>query len=181
MLKEIDTLYAKSTLLHSEQEIHAAIDKMAESINQSLANEDPLFLCVMNGGVILMGHLMTRLNFHLQMDYVHATRYKDGMQGGEIEWIHKPRIDVQGRVVVIVDDILDAGLTLAAIRDELMAMGAKDVLVAVLINKLRERPPEGVQKPNYVGLQIEDHFIFGFGLDYKGYLRNLAGIFQVHT
>jgi hypoxanthine phosphoribosyltransferase len=180
-IKEIENLYARSTLLFSEHDIHRGLDKMACEITAQLADKNPIIMCVMTGGLIPMGHLLTRLNFNLQTDYVHATRYQGEFQGGEIQWVAKPRTSVEGRTVLIVDDILDAGITLAVIQKELYAMGAKEVQTAVMVDKRRERPQEGVQKANYAGLEVDDKFIFGFGLDYKGYLRNLAGIYEVEA
>jgi hypoxanthine phosphoribosyltransferase len=181
LMKEIENLYARSTLLFSEHDIQRGLDKMAAEITAQLSDKNPLVICVMTGGLIPMGHLLTRLNFNLQTDYVHATRYQGEFEGGEIHWVAKPRTNVEGRTILIVDDILDAGITLAVIQKELFKMGAKDVQTAVMVDKRRERPIEGIQKANYVGLEVDDKFIFGFGLDYKGYLRNLAGIYEVET
>lgn len=181
MLKEIDNLYARSTLLFSEQDIHKGLDSMAKAITENLSESNPIVVCVMTGGLIPMGHLLTRLNFNLQMDYVHATRYQGEFQGGEIHWVAKPRTCLKDRTVLVVDDILDAGITLAHIKQEFLAQGAKEVQTAVLIDKKRSRPEEGLQKADYVGLEVEDKFIFGYGLDYKGYLRNLAGIYEVEA
>jgi len=181
MLKEIDNLYARSTLLFSEQDINKGLDRMAEAITKALADTNPVIVCVMTGGLIPMGHLLTRLNFNLQIDYVHATRYQGEFHGGEIHWVVKPRTCLKDRTVLIVDDILDAGITLAHIKKEFIEQGAKEVQTAVLVDKMRSRPEEGLQKADYVGVEVEDKFIFGYGLDYKGYLRNLAGIYEVEA
>lgn len=180
MIKEVDNLYAKSSLLYSSQDIQESLDKMALNIEEKIGDKNPVVICVMTGGLVATGHLLTRLNFHLQMDYVHATRYQGEMQGGQLEWIAKPRTSLKGRTVLIVDDILDAGITLAEIKKAFLADGASEVYTAVLIDKIRQRPEEGLQQADFVGLTITDHFIFGFGLDYKGYLRNTSGIFQVN-
>ncbi len=179
MLKEIDQLYAKSSLLYSLQDIEKSIDKMAKEIEDKIADKNPLVVCVMTGGLIPMGYLLTRLPFHLQMDYVHATRYHGEKQGGEIQWIARPRSDLNGRTVLVVDDILDGGVTLAAIKQDFLEKGASEVYTAVLVDKKRERPAEGLQTADFVGLEIDNHFIFGFGMDYQGYLRNVPGIYQV--
>ena len=181
MIKDIHQLYAKSTLMYSSQDIQNSLDRMAKEIEAKIGDKDPVVICVMTGGLITTGHLMTRLNFHLQMDYVHATRYQGEMEGGQLEWIARPRTDLEGRTVLIVDDILDAGITLAEIKKAFLEQGAKEVYTAVMIDKIRQRPAEGLQKADFVGLTIEDHFIFGFGLDYKGYLRNSSGIYQVNA
>jgi len=179
MLTAIDNLYARATILYSETDIHAGLDRMAEAITRDMSSLNPIVIGVMTGGLIPMGHLLTRLNFHLQIDYVHATRYQGQMQGGELQWIAKPRTALKGRHILLVDDILDAGLTLASIKSEFEAEGALSVKTAVMIDKKRVRPEAGLQTADYVGLSVEDQFIFGFGLDYQGYLRNLAGIYVV--
>ncbi len=180
ILKDIDNLYAKATLLFSQTDIEAGLDKMATEISKDMANANPIVMGVMTGGLIPMGHLLTRLNFNLQIDYVHATRYQGEMHGGELQWIARPRSDIKGRNIILVDDILDAGITLAIIKADLEAQGAASVKTAVLIDKRRSRPSEGLQHADYVGLEVDDHFIFGFGLDYQGYFRNLAGIYIVN-
>jgi len=180
MLKEIDQLYAKSSLLYSLEDIEKSIDKMAKAIEEKIADKNPIIICVMTGGLIPMGYLLTRLPFHLQMDYVHATRYHGEKEGGEIVWIARPCADLKDRTVLVVDDILDGGVTLAAIKEDFLAQGASEVYTAVLVDKKRERPPEGLQNADFVGLEIDNHFIFGFGMDYQGYLRNVPAIYQVH-
>lgn len=134
----------------------------------------------MIGGMVPLGNLLVRLDFPLEVDYVHATRYKGEITGGDIEWKVKPSTDLRGRTVLIVDDILDGGATLAAIIDEINAMGAQKVYSAVLVDKYRKRLPNGLQKADFVGLEVDDHYIFGYGMDYNEYLRNAPGIFVVH-
>ena len=180
MLKEIDQLYAKSSLLYSLEDIEKSIDKMAKAIEEKIADKNPIIVCVMTGGLIPMAYLLTRLPFHLQMDYVHATRYHGEKEGGEVSWIARPCAALKDRTVLVVDDILDGGVTLAAIKEDFLAQGASEVYTAVLVDKKRERPPEGLQNADFVGLEIDNHFIFGFGMDYQGYLRNVPAIYQVH-
>jgi hypoxanthine phosphoribosyltransferase len=179
MLKEIENLYARASLLYSQADVEKCLDQMAKAINADLADANPVVISVMTGGLIATGHLLTRLNFNLEIDYVHATRYQGEFVGGEIQWIARPRTNLRGRTVLVVDDILDGGITLAAIKSEMEALGAKKVYTAVLVDKKRIRPQEGLQTADYVGLEIGDRFIFGYGLDYKGYFRNLAGIYEV--
>lgn len=175
MLKEIQQVASSAALLYSEAEVEAAIDKMAETINLFLAERNPLLLCVMNGGIVLGGKLMTRLNFPLTLDAINASRYRNQTHGGEIDWIQTPRTNLNNRTVLIVDDILDEGLTLSAIYDYCCEQGASSIYSAVLVNKNL-----GYAKPiqaDFVGLETENRYIFGYGMDYKGYLRNAAGIY----
>ncbi|WP_133140045.1 hypoxanthine-guanine phosphoribosyltransferase [Legionella genomosp. 1] len=175
----IKEVYEKSSLLFSTQEVEAALDKMAASINEVLQDKNPVILCVMIGGLVPMGNLLPRLNFPLEVDYVHATRYNGEIRGGELIWKVKPSVNLEGRTVLVVDDILDGGVTLAAIIDTVAEMGAEAVYSAVLVDKYRKRVPNGLQKADFVGLEVEDHYIFGYGMDYNEYLRNAPGIFVV--
>lgn len=177
---KIKSVYEKSTCLYTFQEVEAALDRMAIKIHEQLHDKNPVILCVMIGGMVPLGNLLVRLDFPLEVDYVHATRYKGEITGGDIEWKVKPSTDLRGRTVLIVDDILDGGATLAAIIDEINAMGAQKVYSAVLVDKYRKRLPDGLQKADFVGLEVDDHYIFGYGMDYNEYLRNAPGIFVVH-
>ena len=163
--------------LYTDAQVQQALDKMAQAITQSLAERDPLILCVMTGGIIPAGHLLTRLHFPLQIDYIHATRYAGDTAGGRLQWIVRPQHSLKGRTILIIDDILDEGITLNAIIEDCWAGGANEVFTAVLINKKHDRKePVPV---NFVGLETEDRYLFGYGMDYKGYLRNAPGIYAV--
>lgn len=178
MLNQIKQIELSATLLHSEPEIELALDKMAEKINYLLADRNPVFLCVMNGGVVISGKLLTRLRFPLTFDAINASRYQNKTSGGEIEWIQKPATDLKNRTVLIVDDILDEGLTLDAIISYCKIQGATSVYSAVLVNKkLNHKKPVIA---DFIGLEVENHYLFGYGMDYKGYLRNAAGIYACH-
>ena len=172
-------VYNNSICLYTKQQIEEAIDQMAIEIQSKLHDTNPILMCVMVGGLITMGHLLTRLDFPLEVDYTHATRYQGAVNPGELYWKAKPLIDVTGRTVLIVDDILDGGLTLSAIIKELYKMGAAKVYTAVLVDKYQKRVENGLQQADFVGLQIEDHYVFGFGMDYNEYLRNVPGIYYV--
>ncbi|MFJ1267685.1 hypoxanthine-guanine phosphoribosyltransferase [Legionella lytica] len=177
---KIKEVYEKSTCLFTTNEVEAALDRMAINIHEELQDENPVLICVMVGGLVLLGNLLPRLDFPLEVDYVHATRYRGATVGGDIHWKVKPSVNLAGRTVLVVDDILDGGITLAAIMDEINQLGAKKVYSAVLVDKYRKRVENGLQEADFVGLQIEDHFIFGYGMDYNEYLRNAPGIFVVH-
>jgi hypoxanthine phosphoribosyltransferase len=177
---KIKEVYEKSTCLYTTHEVEAALDRMAINIHQELQDENPVLICVMVGGLVLLGNLLPRLDFPLEVGYVHATRYRGATSGGEIEWKVKPSGNLAGRTVLVVDDILDGGLTLAAIVHEINELGAKKVYSAVLVDKYRKRVDKGLKAADFVGLKVEDHFIFGYGMDYNEYLRNAPGIFVVH-
>ncbi len=176
-INEVKQVEQESDCLCSTEMLHQALDKMAAQITADLNEDNPLVLCVMTGGIIPVGHLLTRLSFPLQLDYVHATRYQGETRGGELYWRQKPSIALQGRTVLLVDDILDEGITLNEIRKYCLRQGAAKVLSAVLVNKQHDRKID--YRADYVALDIEDRYVFGFGMDYKHYLRNLNAIHAV--
>lgn len=177
---KIKLIYEKSTCLFTANEVEAALDRMAINIHEELQDKNPVILCVMIGGLVPMGHLLMRLDFPLEVDYVHATRYKGGTKAGEICWKVRPSANLIGRTVLVVDDILDGGVTLSVIISAVKGLGASRVYSAVLVDKCRERAPDGLQEADFVGLQVENNYIFGYGMDYYEYLRNAPGIFVVH-
>lgn len=170
---------AEAEQLFSASEIATALDVMAEAITRQLADKYPLVLCVMNGGLITAGHLLTRLAFPLQQDYLHATRYRGATRGGTtITWLHEPETPLYKRHVLLVDDILDEGYTLRDIVRWCHDQGAASVYVAALAEKLHERRAPGIQC-DFPVLQVADRYVFGFGMDYQEYWRNANGIYAV--
>ena len=163
--------------LISQPEVERALDRMADEITRDLGDRLPVFYCVMNGGLITTGHLLTRLGFPLEVDYLHATRYRGGMRGGELFWRVSPEVPMAGRDVVIVDDILDEGATLAAILDYCRQAGAASISTAVLVDKQHDRKAVPGLRADYCSLEVADRYVFGFGMDYKGYWRNAPGIY----
>lgn len=176
---KIQEVYKKSTQLFTTEQVEEALDRMAIDIHQKLHDQNPVLLCVMIGGLVPLGNLLPRLDFPLEVDYVHATRYRGETTGGEIHWKVRPSVNLAGRTVLVVDDILDGGITLAAILEEVKALGAKVVYSAVLVDKYQKRVENGLKHADFVGLEVEDHYIFGYGMDYHEYLRNAPGIFVV--
>ena len=177
-LETINAVSSRATCLYSEQEVEMAIDAMASVISGRLHGHNPILLCVMNGGLILTGRLAVRLKFPLQMDYLHATRYRNKTRGADLHWERYPSISLEGRLVVVIDDILDEGDTLAAVMAYCQAQGAREVLSAVLVDKQHDRKTTNL-KADFVGLEVPDYYLYGYGMDYKGYLRNAPGIFAV--
>ncbi len=175
MLEEINIVQQQALLLHSADEVEAALDSMAAAITAKLSNSNPLVLCVINGGIIATGKLLPRLDFPLNLDSVHASRYRNATSGSDIHWLFKPTTPLSGRTVLVVDDILDEGLTLHAIVDYCREQGAAAVYTAALFDKQL-----GVVKPivaDFVGLSVANQYLFGYGMDYKGYLRNAPGVY----
>ena len=169
----------EADLLIGEEDVQVAIARMAGEITGRLAGSNPVVLCIMNGGLIFSGQLLPRLRFPLELDYVHATRYGQATWGDQLNWHRGPQLNLVGRTVLLLDDILDEGITLAAITEYCRGMGALDVLTAVLVEKLHSRKLTPGIRANFTGLETGDRFLFGYGLDYKGYWRNAPGIYAV--
>lgn len=167
----------RAECLYTGPQVEAALDRMAAGIAGALAGTDPIVLCVMNGGLMIAGGLMLRLDFPLRQDYLHVSRYRDETRGARLHWLARPRLPLQGESVLVVDDILDEGVTLQAVVDACREAGAARVRSAVLVRKRHARNI-GIEA-DFVGLEVDDRYVFGYGLDYKGYLRNAAGIFAV--
>src|SRR5574343_1560798 len=176
-LQKARQLLAEAELVQSAETVQAALDGVAGRIRERLADKNPLVLCVMTGGVIFCGQLLPKLDFPVDFDYLHATRYGPETQGGKISWRMAPWTSVKGRSVLVVDDILDEGVTLAAVEESLRRMGAEEVLTAVFADKLN-----GKDKPiaaDFVGLTVPDRFVFGYGMDVDGAWRNLPAIYAM--
>jgi hypoxanthine phosphoribosyltransferase len=181
IIDKYQEILEKAECLYNQEQVLQAIDQMAESITAKLSQSNPIILSVMTGALIVSGHLAIRLQFPLEMDYIHATRYRGTMRGGDLHWLVEPRTNLRDRTVLIVDDIMDGGLTMAAIMDYCRQAKAKAVYSAVLVDKRRVREPGVNFVPDFVGLTTEDKFLFGFGLDYEEYLRNAPGIYAVNS
>jgi hypoxanthine phosphoribosyltransferase len=177
LIREVE---AHATLIFSRAEIDAGLDRMAAKMRTVLEHTDPVILTVMNGGLFVASELCLRLNFPLQMDYIHATRYHGEVTGSSIHWKREPSMSLEGRVVVIIDDILDGGITLQAVKDYCHGRGAAKTYTAVLMDKINARLPEGLAHPDFVAIEeSENHYVYGFGLDYHDYLRNIPAIYRV--
>lgn len=172
-------LLAGAEELFDAAAVQSAVARVAGVLNQRFgsAAEFPLVLGVMGGAVVFTGQLLTRLAFPLEFDYIHVSRYGDADKGGEVVWKVIPRSNVAGRTVVVVDDILDEGETLAHVKQRLLDMGAREVVLCVFADK-----DIGRAKPvraDIVGLTIPDKFVVGFGMDAYGYWRNLPGLWAI--
>ena len=177
--EQLEQVWARARCLHSQAEVEAALDRMAVAMTEQLAAVNPILICVMHGGLIVTGKLAARLSFVLQLDYLHATRYRGETSGADVQWLCEPLIELQDRTVLVIDDILDEGQTLADIVDHCEQSGATQVYSAVLVNKEHDRRIAGIEA-DFVGLHVEDRYVFGFGMDYKGYLRNMNGVFALN-
>ncbi len=170
-------LLDQAELLFDQHACDQALARMAEAIRTDLGDKYPLLLPVMGGAVVFTGKLLPLLRFPLDFDYVHISRYGDKLQGGNFNWVRAPQSSVEGRHVLILDDILDEGHTMAAIIDHVRALGAASCASAVFANKLIDKP-----KPvtaDYIGLNVPNRYVFGYGMDVAGAWRNLDAIYAL--
>ena len=170
-------ILASAEILFSAEEVSTAVSRVAQEITEKLGDTTPLLLCVMTGGVPFAADLMSQLDFPLEFDYLHVTRYGQETSGGALSWRAAPWTPVKGRTVIILDDILDEGLTLAAIVERMKELGARACYTAVATDKLN-----GKNKPlkaDFVALTVPDRFVFGFGMDAGGAWRNLPAIYAM--
>jgi hypoxanthine phosphoribosyltransferase len=159
--------------------VQSAVERVAREITARIAHARPLVLAVMGGGVVFSGQLLTRLRFPLEFDFIHVTRYRGATRGGEITWRVTPYEAIRGRTVLVVDDILDEGKTLAAVRERILGDGAAACVTAVFCEKLIGRP-----KPiaaDFVGITVPDRYVFGYGMDVHGLWRNLPEVYALRA
>jgi len=161
----------------TSRQVRAAVERMGSDISKRLEGEFPVVLAVMGGAAVFIGQLLPLLHFPLEFGAIEVTRYNNDIQGREINWRLPPRDNVRDRVVLVVDDILDEGITLAAIRKRLLEMGAREVLAAVFADK-----DIGHDKPvhaDFIGVTVPNRYVFGFGMDAYGLWRNLPSIYAL--
>ena len=178
-IDEAKKVLREADCLVSQAEVITAIGRLAAEITVRLKDANPVVICIMNGGLIFTGRLLPQLEFPLQVDYVHATRYGHEINGANLNWTVRPQFDLKGRTVLLLDDILDEGVTLAAIAEYCRQQGAAEVLMAALVEKLHLRKVTPGMRADFSGIEVGDRFLFGYGLDYKGYWRNAPGIYAV--
>jgi hypoxanthine phosphoribosyltransferase len=174
-LEHLEHVQSTAEPIHPRREVEAAISRVAREITSQISGDNPVVLTLLNGGIIFCGKLLVELPFPLQLDSVSIGRYGGETRGSAIRWRLKPTVPLKGRTVLLVDDVLDEGITLAEVKRFCLEEGAARVLIAVLVDKklAREKPC----RADYVGLEADDRYLFGYGMDYKEYLRNAAGIF----
>ena len=167
----------RAEVLVTADAVQQAIDRVSVRLALSLAAENPLLLAVLHGGLPFAGELLKRLAFPLELGYVHVSRYGDATRGGTLRWHSRPDYPMEGRTVLLVDDIFDRGETLAALRSWAIEQGARRVVTAVLVDKVVD-----VQRPlqvDFAALSCPDRYLFGCGMDYRGYWRNLPSIYAL--
>ncbi len=173
--REAQDIYDNAELIYSAEEVTAALKRLAREIADTLSGTHPLVLSVMGGAVVFTGQLLPMLNFPLDFDYIHVSRYGNKTSGGELDWRVAPRENARGRVVLVLDDILDEGETMLGVKQRVMAEGAAGFYSAVFCDKqIKKAKPI---KADFVGLRLPDKYVFGFGMDVHGAWRNLPAIY----
>ena len=165
----------------SAQEVERRIAAMARRIEAQFATANPVILAIMNGGAFTAVRLCGHFDFPYEFAYVHASRYGDRLTGGPVEWLVEPDAALAGRTVLIVDDILDHGATLEDLGARLERLGVASMSIAVLVDKNVGGESSRLQA-DFVGIvTTDDAFLFGCGMDYKGYWRGLPALYAVRT
>ena len=164
-------------LLHDRTALETAIRRMADAIRKDYVDARPVFMTVMNGGMVFGALLSLELGFDIEFDYLHATRYRGETTGGGLQWKHRPHVSLAGKRVLLVDDIVDEGHTLQEVLDWCRSEGAAEVRVAALAWKQHDRCV--LAEPEYWGVTVPDRYVFGFGMDFYEQGRNLPAIYAL--
>ena len=176
-IDEAAKILAEADVLISEEACAAATARVAGELKAQLGGAMPLVLAVMGGATVFAGQLLPLLDFPLEFDYIHVSRYGDKLSGGKLNWKVEPKESVSGRTVLVLDDILDEGETMAAIRDRVLALGAARFFSVVFCEKLISKPKP--LKPDFLGITVPDRYVFGYGMDVSGLWRNLPAVYAM--
>ena len=174
---DLATALAQSERLFDEIQIETAIGRIAADLRADYeGRERPVYLTIMHGGMLFASRLALEVGMDLEFDYLHATRYRGALTGSGLAWLHRPATPLEGRSVILADDILDEGHTLKAVRDWCEDQGAAEERIAVLCVKAHDRRVEGIEA-DYVALEVPDRYVYGYGMDFHEQGRNLPGIY----
>lgn len=177
-MKKVKILDKEFELFIPYEKIRSVVEQMAETMNKELADKDPLFLCILNGSFMFAAEVYKRIDFvESEISFVKLASYQGDSTTGKVKQLIGLNEKIEGRTVVILEDIVDTGITINNILEQLEQMKPKEVQVATLLLK-----PDALQKEvdlKYVGIEIPNDFIVGYGLDYDGYGRNLIDIYTV--
>lgn len=176
MQKELkpEDILQNSSLVFSEQEVDSAIQQIADKIQCHVGSSAIVLMCVMTGGLYFCAKLMAKLTMPIELDYVQANRYQHDLRGGSLIWTKSPSINLKNKIVVIIDDILDEGITLNGVKASCQQLGASQVLTAVLAEKNNHL--NKAISADFIGLSVPNKFVFGCGMDAYGWWRNLPEI-----
>jgi hypoxanthine phosphoribosyltransferase len=175
---DLSRMLQQGRLVVSADEIDKTITRMAREIDARYQEQVPIVICIMNGGLMLTAQLMSKLKIHATLDYLQTSRYRGNTRGGELRWRIEPQQSLEGRAVILVDDIFDEGYTLLNIVEYCENQGASDVFSVVLLDKRHARKVDGF-RPDLIGLEVEDEYLVGFGMDYQEHFRHLPAIYAL--
>ena len=176
--QELQEIKDNADLVFSASQIKAAVEKMAFELESKIRDKNPILLCVMNGGITITADLLRCMDCDVRFDYLQVARYRDKTVGGSLHWLKEPGLSLENQTVVIVDDIYDEGYTMEELVSYCQKHGASEVITAVLLLK-KKNTPQVDMKPDVYGLEVDDRYVFGYGMDYKGYLRNVPAIYAI--
>ncbi len=177
-LEQCQQVRDEADCLYDEAAVKAALTQLSSQVASDYAGLNPVIICVMNGAFWLTAHLVEQLDMPLEIDYLHASRYRNRTTGGELVWKAEPQSPLADRHVLIIDDILDEGITLSQIQRAISGQQVASLKTLVLLEKQHDRCIEGANA-DYVGLKVEDRYVFGCGMDYYGQWRQLPAIYAV--
>ena len=177
-LKEAQDVLRQADCVSDAATVSAAYDQLAAALSAEYADKNPLVLAVMIGGLVPAAEILKRVGFAFELDYLHATRYRGATTGGGLLWKRQPDTQLEGRHVLVIDDILDEGHTLVAVRKALLEFSPASLKVAVLADKKHARRAPDAHA-EFIGLSLPDRYVFGCGMDYKEYWRQLPAIYAV--
>lgn len=177
-MKKVKILDKEFEIFIPYEKIRSVVEKMADQMNEELADKNPLFLCILNGSFMFAAELFKRIDFvESEISFVKLASYQGDKTTGTVKQLIGLNEKIEGRTVVVLEDIVDSGITICNIQEQLAKLNPKEVLIATLLLK-----PDALQKEvelKYVGLEIPNDFIVGYGLDYDGFGRNLLDIYSV--
>jgi hypoxanthine phosphoribosyltransferase len=160
-----------------KEEIEKAVQRMADRINEDYKGKIPLFLVILNGSFMVAADLLKKITLECEVSFVKLASYSGTKSTETIRELIGFDENVKGREIIIIEDIIDSGLTMERVLSQLKNMGAKDVKISTLLFK-----PEAFKKTyaiDYIGIEIPNDFIIGYGLDYDGRARNLPDIYKI--
>ena len=177
---DLKELLSNSSILERNEVIVETINSMAINCNNHFNNQSIVVLPVMTGALTFAGHILPQLTMDLELSYIHATRYRNNIGQKQVEWLFQPEKElIQDKIVLVLDDILDQGVTLNAIREKLLFLGAKQVITSVLFEKYIKEVKS--IEADFIGLEIPDKYVFGFGLDFDGIGRNMPHLYAYNN
>lgn len=176
--QQLQQVRDNSDLIYDASQIARAVENMGLQLASKVKDKNAILICVMNGGIILTSDLMRAIGIDVRLDYLQVARYRDKTVGGSLHWLKEPQLSLEGQTVVIVDDIYDEGYTMEELVSYCDKHGAKEVITTVLLYKQKSSQQVG-NKPDIHGLQVTDRYVYGYGMDYKGYLRNIPAIYAI--